>query len=360
MSTRHASPASSERREGMNRLALIVASFERITAPKLYGVERIPERGALFVGNHTLFGVIDVPFMGAQLWRRRGIRLRGLGDHGHYRIPVWRDLLERSGMVRGTRENVRALMRDGQHVLVFPGGTGEVFHGRGEKYQLLWKERLGVRAVGDRVRLPDRPVRRRGRRGDVRHYRRPPDTRECAGVGEHEAAGRHAGAADRPRRRADPILRPERLYFWFGEPIDTARFDGRAEDDDAARRVRNEVRMAVQSGIEFLSAEREADPRRGVTRRVLHLPAPPVADPDAHFVARAFDAMNEAGGRNRGRLDVALDQARGSTRLDRRRRPARPGRVIARLDQVIAELGAVHVDVEDARSVGRACWLASH
>ena len=105
----------------MNRLASIVASLERVTAPELYGVERIPECGALFVGNHTLFGVIDVPFMEAQLWRRRGIRLRGLGDHGHYRIPVWRNLLERSGMVRGTRENVRALMRDGQHILVFPG-----------------------------------------------------------------------------------------------------------------------------------------------------------------------------------------------------------------------------------------------
>ena len=53
--------------------------------------------------------------------------------------------------------------------------------------------------------------------------------------------------------------------------------------------------MAVHSGIEFLLTEREADPRRSVTRRVLHLPAPPVADPNARVVARAFDAMNEAG-----------------------------------------------------------------
>ena len=46
-------------------------------------------------------------------------------------------------MVRGTRENVRVLMASGQHVLVFPGGAGEVFKGRGQKYQLLWKVRLG-------------------------------------------------------------------------------------------------------------------------------------------------------------------------------------------------------------------------
>ena len=56
---------------------------------------------------------------------------------------VWRDLLTMGGMVRGTRENVRALMRDGQNIMVFPGGTGEVFKGRGQDYQLMWGERLG-------------------------------------------------------------------------------------------------------------------------------------------------------------------------------------------------------------------------
>jgi hypothetical protein len=66
-------------------------------------------------------------------------------------------------------------------------------------------------------------------------------------------------------------------------------------DDDAARQVRDEVRGAVRGGIEFLVAAREVDPRRGVIRRRLHVPARPVADPEAHFVARAFGAMNEAG-----------------------------------------------------------------
>jgi hypothetical protein len=49
----------------MNRVASVVAPLERVTQPKLYGVERVPERGVLFVGNHTLFGLIDVPFMGS-------------------------------------------------------------------------------------------------------------------------------------------------------------------------------------------------------------------------------------------------------------------------------------------------------
>jgi 1-acyl-sn-glycerol-3-phosphate acyltransferase len=138
----------------MNRLASVVAPLERITQPKLYGLERLPERGALFVGNHTLLGLVDVPFMEVQLWRERAIRLRGLGDHGHYAIPVWRNPLEPAGMVRGARENARALMRDGQHILVFPGGTNEMFHGRGHKYELRWKERLGFARLAIEFRYP--------------------------------------------------------------------------------------------------------------------------------------------------------------------------------------------------------------
>jgi hypothetical protein len=52
--------------------------------------------------------------MMAELWTRRQTCVRGLGDHGHYAIPVWRNLLELCGMVRGARQNpaTRTLRRD--------------------------------------------------------------------------------------------------------------------------------------------------------------------------------------------------------------------------------------------------------
>ena len=109
---------------------------------------------------------------------------------------------------------------------------------------------------------------------------------------------------------------------------------------------------AVQGGIEFLLSEREADPHRGVIRRTLHIPARPVKDPEAHFVARAFEAMNEAGAET-----AAAWMSRWVQLEDP---PGWPGEgvwrgraaAIARLDEVIAALGASHVEVEDARSVG--------
>ena len=127
----------------MDRLAGVIAPLARITQPEILGTENIPRGGALFVGNHTLFGFLDLPFMMAGLWSQTGIVLRGLGENAHYAVPIWRDLLEMCGMVRGTRENVRELMRRGEDVLVFPGGSGEVFKHRDQKYRLLWKERLG-------------------------------------------------------------------------------------------------------------------------------------------------------------------------------------------------------------------------
>ena len=58
--------------------------------------------------------------MMAEIWKRRRLANRGLGEHAHYAVLAWRDLLDVGGMVRGTRDNVRALMRDRQTILTFP------------------------------------------------------------------------------------------------------------------------------------------------------------------------------------------------------------------------------------------------
>ena len=93
--------------------------------------------------------------------------VRGLGDHNHFAVPVWRDLLTRLGVVRGTRENCGRLFAAGEAVLVFPGGGREVFKHKGEKYVLVWKERVGFAQARDPVRRPHRPLRLGGGGGHV-------------------------------------------------------------------------------------------------------------------------------------------------------------------------------------------------
>lgn len=249
----------------------LLAPWRRLTAPVFHGLDAIPAtRPLLFVGNHTLLGVLDAPLLVAELYERKGLLLRALGDHAHFRVPLWGSLLTQLGVVDGTRDNCARLMEAGEAILVFPGGGREVAKRRGEKYRLVWKERLGFArlaiahgctivpfaAVGvedaldvvldadDLMRSPlGRVVEKLGLRTDILMP-------VVKGIGP------------------TPLPRPERLYFHVGAPIPTAEYGRRGDDDDAARALRDRVRAAVEQGIADLLAHRERDPERALLPRV--------------------------------------------------------------------------------------------
>jgi 1-acyl-sn-glycerol-3-phosphate acyltransferase len=256
-------------KEAIDRLVSLLEPYQRITQPKFYGIENIPGDGSLLAGNHTIYGFLDLPFMMAEVWKRRRIAIRGLGENAHYAVPVWRDLLGQCGMVRGTRDNVRALMRDHQTVLVYPGGAREVNKRRGQQYQLLWRERMGFARLAIEQGYPIVPVAAVGADDmlDVIVDQTTPLYGQLATAYE-----KVMGFPTPPVARGvglTGIPRPERLYFWFGEPIDTTRFAGQ-NDDTAARTVRDETKQAVLAGIQFLRDERDKDPDRDFVKRLLH------------------------------------------------------------------------------------------
>ena len=165
---------------------------------------------------------------------------------------------------------------------------------------------------------------------------------------------RESDAVATGRQRPGPTLipRPERLYFRFGEPIDTARCGGRHDDDKAVRSLRDEVRAAVQSGLEELLAKRRADPQRSLRRRLTATPVPELAEsePGAYFVMRAFEAWNSVGIEGAAAwmsrwVQLTDDWPASSTSRGR-------DAVIARLREVTAELGAAWAEVTEARSEG--------
>jgi 1-acyl-sn-glycerol-3-phosphate acyltransferase len=252
----------------IDRLVSLIAPFSRVTQPKLYGVENLPADGSLLVGNHTIYGFMDLPFMMAEIWKQRRLAIRGLGEHAHYAVPIWRDLLTVGGMVRGTRDNVRALMRERQTILVFPGGAREVNKQRGQEYQLLWRERIGFARLAIEHGYPIVPFAAVGAEEmlDVIVDQKTPIYGQLAGLYE-----KLMGFPTPPIVRGvgpTPIPRPERLYFWFGEPIDTSRRGGGYDDTAAARALRDEVKRSILLGIQFLRDERDLDPDRGLLRRV--------------------------------------------------------------------------------------------
>ena len=256
--------------QAINRLVSQLEPYRRITQPKFYGIDNIPDDGSLLAGNHTIYGFLDLPLMIAEIWKQRRIMVRGLGENAHYKVPVWREALDACGMVRGTRDNVRALMRDHETILVFPGGSREVFKRRGQQYQLLWRERMGFARLAIEHGYPVIP---------------------CAAVGAEDMLdviadvdtpiyGEFARLSKKVMGFPTPpvvrgvgltgIPRPERLYFWFDEPVGTTRFAGQ-DADTAARTLRDEVKRAVLAGIQFLRDERDKDPDRNLVNRLFRL-----------------------------------------------------------------------------------------
>jgi 1-acyl-sn-glycerol-3-phosphate acyltransferase len=254
----------------IDRLVGLLEPLSRVVQPKLYGVDRLPADGSLLVGNHTIYGFLDLPFMMAEIWKRRGLAIRGLGEHAHYAVPIWRDLLSAGGMVRGTRDNVRALMRERHTILVFPGGSREVNKRRGQQYQLLWRERIGFARLAIESGYPVVPFAAVGAEEmlDVIIDQDTPVYGQFAALYE-KLMGFHTPPIVRGVGLL-PVPRPERVYFWFGEPIDTAHYGGRYEDTAAACELRDEVKRAVLLGIQFLRDERDLDPNRGLLARLRH------------------------------------------------------------------------------------------
>ena len=159
-------------------------------------------------------------------------------------------------------------MRERQPIVVYPGGAREVNKQRGQQYQLLWRERIGFARLAIERGYPVVPFAAVGAEEmlDVIVDQSTPVYGQFVAL-YHKLMGFPTPPIVRGVGLA-PIPRPERLYFWFGEPIDTTRFGGRYEDTAAARELRDEVKRAILLGIQFLRDERDADPHRGLLARV--------------------------------------------------------------------------------------------
>lgn len=248
------------------RITRTLAPVRRLIRPKVYGGDELPSRGVLLVGNHSLIGLLDAPLLCAELWDR-GIPVRVLGNHAHFKLRGWRDLLSAAGVVPGDPAIADVLMDRGETILVFPGGGREVAKRKGEKYQLLWENRLGFARLAVRHGYPIVPFASVGAEDafDI-----VVDTDNRFLIPARTLFERLSGSPDLfPIVRGigpTPIPRPERQYYWFGGAIQT---DGVAADDDRAiTRIRDETRAAIEGGITFLLGERDRDPDRSVVRRL--------------------------------------------------------------------------------------------
>jgi 1-acyl-sn-glycerol-3-phosphate acyltransferase len=249
----------------------LLAPWRAVTDPRIDGYEHLPADGRyLLVGNHTTLGLFDVPFLVLGIHERTGVLVRSLGEHQHFRVPGWRDLLSRFGAVDGSREAARALMQAGEAILVFPGGGREVARRRGDYYPLVWRERIGFARLALEHGYPVVPASMIGADdmwdvvADSEDQLLAPVRALAARIGiDHELifpVVRGLGPT--------PLPRPQRIYGRIGTPIEARRFGSSWDDAAGAKALRDAASAAVRAGIGDLLAEREADPARRLGPRV--------------------------------------------------------------------------------------------
>lgn len=234
-------------------------------SPVFQGLENLPaDRPFLLVGNHTLYGVWDFPLLLAEIYERRGIWVHGLGDHVHFQLPIWRDLVSWLGSIDGTRENCERYMRAGRPLLVFPGGGREVCKRKGELYQLVWKNRTGFAELAIKHGYDLIPFAEVGIEDsftivrDADDLRRHPLTRRLLDLPAMRRLTRD-GDIIFPMAHGlggTPLPRPQRLYFSIGKPISTASMDaGNAEQTWA---LREQTATAIRQQIAALREQQVA------------------------------------------------------------------------------------------------------
>lgn len=242
-----------------------LAPWRWLTAPIFRNSARVPrDRPVMFVGNHTLMGLLDTPLLLLGIAEHTGHRARSLADRFHFRVPFWRSLLDAFGAVPGSREACRALMREGASLLVFPGGGREVMKRKNEAYRLIWGKRSGFARLAREAGYSLVPVASVGAeecyrilldQGDIEHT--------CWGKLLIRVAKRRDVAFPTvvSGLGGSPIPVPRRLYFSFGEAIESEPYRASGDEEGAVGALRDRVKQALEGEIAGLLAYRQAAER---------------------------------------------------------------------------------------------------
>jgi len=255
-------------------------------APLLHNGDAPP---VLFVGNHQLYGFLDLPLLVEEVLQRKGTLIRGLAhpvafqstseEHNSARERSGRNGgfsvdFEKFGAVPVSPRALLRVLKRNESALLYPGGVREAFKSLkdGEKYKLFWPS---ASKSSDFVPLAAKagativPVAAIGAEEGFNMLLDADEMLELPYFGERLRESAKSTPVGRPGERfvvplSVPQL-PERFYFLFGAQISTAGVD--ASDAEACVAVYEAVRRELESCIDFLLSKRQQDPYRALLPR---------------------------------------------------------------------------------------------
>lgn len=270
--------------EDMDSLGRMIGAWKALTSPMLTGVKNLPDpmqkvsRPVLFVGNHTSLGMYDLPLLVHELYLR-GFSCRALAHPIHWLGPTG-SVIERFGGAKATPYEAHQLLKDKEHLLLFPGGKGEVTTDRsGQKFRLHWREHADYVAMAQRFNAIIVPFAALGANDNFTEPAKLEDllsgpagplVRSLIGEINLEAAASEVNPiAALPELGLPglPLPSVQRVYVHFCEPVDTADFS--TDDEGGTDALVAAVHAAVEGGVQRLMETRATDPDRDLHSRLM-------------------------------------------------------------------------------------------
>ena len=233
--------------------------------PQFFGFDNLPDRPALFIGNHA-FMAVDAALFHLYLYYDHGRYVKGLGDRRLFANEQYAAIAHAMGGVSGKAPIVERLMARGDDLLLYPGGAYESIKPPEARYQLQWKQRYGFVRLAAKAGYTVVPVASVG----------PDEYYDHAISSEalfHSAPIRilkKAGILPEDLRPdlvppipsgmlGGPLPKPKTTYFSIGTPINLEEFKGRTLSAQKLSSLRRRFAKAIDTEIQGLLLRREQE-----------------------------------------------------------------------------------------------------
>lgn len=251
-----------------------LAPWRAYVRPAFEGSENVREairlggesgRAVLFVGNHGVYGILDTSIIIDELSRLVGPSklLRSLAHDTHFAQfseatnGRYGRFVRAIGAVPATPRNFFRLLKSGEPVLLFPGGSSEVCRRRGDKNVVQWKASTDfVRPVARHNAIVV-PFSSAGADDSVELLLDGQEMQQLPVLGP--ALTRLLEANDFDPQHVMPLgtlPKPMQYKFRFHAPIFTDEVD--ESDSAACAELYQRIRGTVQNGVYDLSAQSQA------------------------------------------------------------------------------------------------------
>ena len=257
-------------------LDIIHAIVKRVFKPTVVGVENIPDRPCLFVGNHSLFA-LDGMVLGPVMQKDVGRFLRPMGDKFLFSVDGIGKYLVKNGAVIGHPEVCSALMKNGSDLLVFPGGAHEAVKSASEMYALQWRERYGFIKLAAKHGYTIMPF---GMVGPDEFYGHLIEGQDLPDSMLGSVLKRVGLLTEDTRADMMPpiptgllgtlIPKPQRCYIGFGQPVDLSEYEGKKLGKKKLQTLRAEVAGEIEEQLnELLLLRAQRRDEDSILRRLL-------------------------------------------------------------------------------------------